>query len=291
MASSDWFKGTKLEGSTLGYLKTRKNAKLSSKWRHEKRPWMKLLTNARVAGKAPLAINNPHKTWNVKGMYHEESSGRISARPTVESIVISTTGTAGSMRKAEVKFKVYSYKQLRAAQLAFFIPGMSAIAAWGWTITQSGGAVSTNTKKIETAKSITDAYKEIISWTKKNKGCADAIVGQISDFNWTKSPGKGSDSKAFDCSITIESPTKAYLEQPCDPACGKNCGCPEGSEDEGISREVAGGWVKQCLKDQAESEMGANGMEGELWKNGAGVLLGTSVSFDSDYQGDAEPSA
>ena len=122
MASSDWFKGTKLEGSTLGYLKTRKNAKLSSKWRHEKRPWMKLLTNARVAGKAPLAINNPHKTWNVKGMYHEESSGRISARPTVESIVISTTGTAGSMRKAEVKFKVYSYKQLRAAP----IPG-----GWG----------------------------------------------------------------------------------------------------------------------------------------------------------------
>ena len=85
-------------------------------------------------------------------------------------------------------------------------------------------------------------------------------------------------------SKVLESPAKGFLEQPSDPPSAKKCGCAEGSEDEGESRETGGGWVKQALKDQAESEMG-NMDPGTLWKSGR-VVMGTSVSFDSDYQGD-----
>jgi len=280
--SNDWFKGTVLDSKVLSYLNTRKNSKQSSTWRHEKRPWMRLISGARVGGKEVMTIDNHSGFWNRSGMY-EEASGRITARPTIEKISISTTGTAGTMRKAEIEFKVYSYTQLKQAQLAFFIPGISVVALWGWTLKQDGGAVNTKCN-VSGQKSMTGVYKKLTEWVSSNDGCSDGLCGLVSDFEWTKATQGGADTKGFDCKITLESPAKGFLEQPADPPSAKHCGCAEGSEDEGDSRETGGGWVKQALKDQAESEMG-NMDPGTLWKSG-NIVMGTSVTYDSDYQGD-----
>jgi hypothetical protein len=285
MSDNAWFKGSLLETTVLEYLNQRRDNKQSHVWKHEKRPWMRLISNARVDGKEILQIDNNSSMWTRKGMY-EEDTGRILARPALEKISISTTGTAGTMRKAEISFKVYSFDQLKRAQLAFFVPGISVIAMWGWTIKQDGTPVNTNIKDIDSCKSMTDVYDKIVTWTEENDGCADAICGVVSDFEWSKAGQGGADSKGFECSITVESPSKAFLEQPIDPPCPKMCGCAEASEDEKDDKETAGGWVKQCLKDQAESEMGQKSMKGKLWKSPSGVFMGTSISFDSDYQGD-----
>tara|TARA_R110001592_G_scaffold146929_1_gene371188 strand:+ start:1477 stop:2334 length:858 start_codon:yes stop_codon:yes gene_type:complete len=282
---SEWFKGTLLKTKVLGYLNQRRDAKQSHKWRHEKRTWMRLMTNAQVKGKMGLTIDNNTSFWSRKGMY-EETSGKISAVPAIQKISISTTGTAGTMRKAEISFKVYSYNQLKAAQLAYFIPGISVIAMWGWTIKQDGGPVNTKIKSLQESSSLTEVYQKFESWVAQNDGCVDGICGLVSDFNWSKSLSGGADSQGFDCSITVESPSKGFLEQPADPPSGKLCGCPEGSEDEGDDKETAGGWVKQALKDQAESELSQDDMLGKLWKSSSGVVMGTAIEFDADYKGD-----
>ena len=279
----NWFKGTLLETTVLGYFDKRRQAGQAAKWRHEKRPWMRLFSNARVDGKKQLEIDNNANTWWRGGMY-EEDSGRISAMPTLEKIEISTTGTAGTMRKAEITFKVYSYNQLKAAQLAFFVPGISVVAMWGWTIKQDGGPVNTKIKSLDDSKSLREVYSKFNDWIDENDGCVDGICGLVSDFSWSKAGSGGADSQGFDCTITCESPAKGFLEQPADPPSNKICGCAEGSEDED-DKEAAGGWVKQCLKDQAESELSQEAMVGKLWKSG-NALLGTAIDFDADYQGD-----
>jgi hypothetical protein len=285
------FNGAGLDSENKKYLKQRADAKQGHAWKHEKRTFMQLYSNAREGGKVIGAdINNKSSRWNLSSMYKtgtfiEEEGGQIAAAPAIQSITITTTGTAGSMRKAEVKFKVYSYIQLKAAQKAFFVPGMSAVVLWGWNIKQDGTPVNPNIDIWKNGKSLLGVTRAIHSWQKANDGCVDGLGGLISDFGWSKTQGAGADSKGFDCNITLESPSKTYMAGTCQAPSNLACGCPNSSEDS--SKKARGGWVKQCLKDQAESEMGQKSMVGKVWKVG-GKMLGVSVKFDQDYQSDPE---
>mgnify|MGYP000108928530 CR=1 FL=1 len=285
--AKNWFNGGPIDTNTKRYLRERADAKQGHAWKHEKRTFMKLISNARSSGKAIGAdINNESSKWNLAGMYRtgtfmEEEGGSIAAAPAIQGITVSTTGTAGSMRRAEIKFKVYSYAQLKSAQKAFFIPGMSAVVLWGWNIKQDGTPVNPAVDVWKNGKSLLGITKAIHSWTKSNDGCTDGMGGLISDFKWSKSQGAGADSKGFDCSITLESPSKTYMAGTCQAPSNLECGCPGASEDAGA--KARGGWVKQALKDQAESEMSQKSMIGKAWKVG-GEILGVSIKFDQDFQ-------
>ncbi len=87
MSDNAWFKGSLLETTVLEYLNQRRDNKQSHVWKHEKRPWMRLISNARVDGKEILQIDNNSSMWTRKGMY-EEDTCRILARPALEKISI-----------------------------------------------------------------------------------------------------------------------------------------------------------------------------------------------------------
>jgi murein DD-endopeptidase MepM/ murein hydrolase activator NlpD len=236
-----------------------------------------------------MRISGDSDFWHREGMY-EEDSGQITARPTLESIKISTTGTAGTMRKAEITFKVYSFRQLQDAQLSFFIPGVSCTVLWGWTITQDGTPVNTNPDLgiKDGDVEVHNIYEKLSTWTSDNAGCVDGMVGVISNFEWSRAADGGAASgTAIECNITVESPAKAFLEQSASPPTGKDCGCTEGGEDNDAEEDkVKGGWVKQAIKDQAKFSMDQLG-SGTLWKNGD-KILGVSFSFDQKHEKDPD---
>jgi hypothetical protein len=283
---SNWFNGSILDSQTSGWLEERRKSSQASIWKQEKRSWITLQSGAREDGNTIGAdINAKSTKWNLKGIYKagtftEDNTGTISAAPSVTGVTSTTTGTAGSMRKAEVKFKVYSYAQLKKAQKAFFVPGMSAAVLWGWNIKQDGTPVNPNIVVYE-KKSIADITMKIHRWRKKNDGCTDGMCGVISDFKWSKTQGAGADSKGFDCSITIDSVSKSYVSGPVTVPTEMQCGCPPSSEDN--ESKARGGWIRQALKTQAESEMSQEEMIGKVWKNDKGVIMGVSANFDQDY--------
>ena len=289
IARKNWYNGVSLDGVVKGHLDIRKDSAWNSKWKQEKRPGMQLISNATIGGVDGMKITGDSDFWHREGMY-EENSGQITARPTLESIKISTTGTAGTMRKAEITFKVYSFVQLRDAQLSFFIPGVSVTALWGWTITQDGTPVNTNPNLGigEGKTSMSDIYEKLFLWSKEQAGCADGLIGVVSNFEWSRvADGGAASGTAIECQITLESPARAFLDQTTNPPTAKDCGCTEGSEDNDKAKDKAkGGHVKQALKDQAKATMNRLG-SGTLWKP-KDEILGVSFSFDQKYQNDED---
>ena len=116
--------------------------------------WMKLISNS-SAGLGE--ISGESNSWTPENMYREVD-GIIAAAPSLESLEITTTGTAGSMRRAKVKFKVYNTQQLRQAQQAFFIPGMSAVILWGWNMQSSGKSVSSSAHRLDCRRKVMGVY-------------------------------------------------------------------------------------------------------------------------------------
>ena len=276
------FNGGALTSKNIKIFESRAKRADSHAWKNERRSWMKMTSNS----SSPMTLNGSSTTWNQAGMYKEDSGGRITAAPTIESIDVKTTGTAGSMRRCTVKFKVHSYEQLKQAQKAFFIPGMSAVVTWGWNMKNDGSPINPDAG-VGSKTSLRTITQGIAKWVGKNDGNTDGLGGLISDFNWSKASGGGADSKGFDCSIQLESPSKTYMQGPIQiPSC-KGCGCPAQGEDGGA--KASGGWVKQAIKDQAESEMSVEGAEGAVWKSSSGAIMGFSIKFDQEYQ--AEPEA
>tara|TARA_R110000744_G_scaffold150098_2_gene263246 strand:- start:783 stop:1622 length:840 start_codon:yes stop_codon:yes gene_type:complete len=248
-------------------------------WKAEKRSWMKLVSNS---SQGLGTIDGFKSGWTVENMYREGDGGVIAAAPSIQSCDISTTGTAGSMRRAKVTFKVYSTKQLKDAQKSFFIPGMSVSILWGWNMESSGKSVSSSPKV--SGRSLHTIQTAINKWSKKEKGSCDGLVGLVSEFDWSKSAGGGADGKGYDCSITLESPAKTFMSGEVKIATPKNCGCQSGGDTNSAPK---GGWVKQALKNQAEAYMRAKG-PGATWSDSSGNKMGTSVKYDQEYDSDKD---
>tara|TARA_R100000322_G_scaffold133449_1_gene89472 strand:- start:2229 stop:3062 length:834 start_codon:yes stop_codon:yes gene_type:complete len=249
-----------------------------TKWKAEKRSWMKLISNS-SAGLGE--ISGESNSWTPENMYREVD-GIIAAAPSLESLEITTTGTAGSMRRAKVKFKVYNTQQLRQAQQAFFIPGMSAVILWGWNMQSSGKSVSSSPDVSGT--SLHTIQAKIKKWVVKSNGSCDGLVGLISEFDWSKSAGGGADGKGYDCTITMESPAKTFVAGEIKLPTPKSCGCQSGGESNSSPK---GGWVKQALKNQAEAFMRSKG-PGKVWKDSDGNKVGTSIKYDQEYDEDKD---
>lgn len=259
-------RGENLNAKIVKVLQERGKASYASPWKVEKRAWMKLRSNC---------IGNPYElyagvdSWTRDGMH--DTSGRIVPKAGLTGINVSTTGTAGTMRKVQVKFKCYSTEQLKELRKAYFIPGMSVVASWGWNIQTDGSAI-TQLDSSKFSAGMGHAQKSINDWIERNTYSVDACMGLISDFNWSFNSGDGS----FDCSITLQTPSSAYLTTSIDISSNKLCGCAS-SEDDEEAADGNGSWVKQAIKNQAEEMITKN----QKWKDG-NHYLGTAIQLDED---------
>ena len=259
--------GVSMPGESVSEINARGTASPASEWKVSKKPWMSLVSFS----SEPMLIAGYEKRTQAD-FYDKAASGRLVAKPTLNSVDVNSTGTNGSMRKGKVKFTLYSTEQLKEAQRSYFIPGLTALVQWGWNMQSDATPVTRLSNKSIT--SFSDGQQLVVDKIAANNGCMDAMLGIISDFNWSFDPS----SKSYTCEITLDSPGKAYISGPVDVANKGDAGCA-GKEDDDKG-DGSGNWMKVVLKDVAERNI----QENTPWKpNG---YCGGSVNLDEDAKED-----
>jgi GH24 family phage-related lysozyme (muramidase) len=128
--------------------------------------------------------------------------------PGIISATIEHAGTAGSLRIANIKFKVWNINQLNAIDALYFRLGYSCLLEWGHT-----SYLDNNTNKLVTIGSEinpldvfkNDLYKTkegiirgISDKRKKSYGNYDGLYGLISNYEWSQAT-----DGSYDCTIKL----------------------------------------------------------------------------------------
>jgi len=265
---------TKLNGSNLNdaivdILHARGNASAVSAWKVSKRPWMRLISNS----SAGMEIWNGSENWTVEGMH--ELSGRIVPKPSLTGIKVSSEGTMATMRKVTISFDLFSREQLVQAQKAFFVPGMSCIASWGWNIQTDGTPITHCPTAFEAGSGMAGATSAMNSWITENNYAVDGTYGLISDFQWSYN-GK---SNSYGASITLTAPARNYLSTGIGGGTKGPCGCKKSDgEDSDATENTNGPCTIQNLRDVAKEKIKA----GEAWNDPDGNFAGAGITMDTN---------
>jgi len=128
--------------------------------------------------------------------------------PGLTSVTIDTVGTLGSLRQANINFKVWNMNQLNIIEALYFRLGYSMLLEWGhtqfFTNARQGntlrGTFETNTYGINP---FIDQRKEIVQQeiarrSLKLSGNYDGMLGIVTNFNWSFNQEGG-----YDCSIRL----------------------------------------------------------------------------------------
>jgi GH24 family phage-related lysozyme (muramidase) len=156
-----------------------------------------------------LETNDPSRITNnsAYGLGGVEQFG-YRPMPGIISATIDHAGTAGSLRIANIKFKVWNINQLNAIDTLYFRLGYSCLLEWGHT-----SYLDNNTSKLVTLGSEinpldifnNDIYKTkegiirgISDKRKKSFGNYDGLYGLISNYEWSQA-----EDGSYDCSIKL----------------------------------------------------------------------------------------
>ena len=125
--------------------------------------------------------------------------------PGIISATVEHAGTAGSLRIANIKFKVWNRQQLDIIDTLYFRLGYSCLLEWGHT-----SYLKNNTGELETTILPLDIFNDSALKTKEGIalkisekrretfGNYDAMYGLISNYEWVQSTDGG-----YDCSIKL----------------------------------------------------------------------------------------
>lgn len=153
---------------------------------------------------------NLRKGIGPEGAYGMGGTEELGYRPMpgLTSVTVDTVGTLGSLRQANVNFKVWNMNQLNTIEALYFRLGYSMILEWGHTqfftnVSQGsnlGGTFTTNTYGIDP---FTNPRKEVIQQNIANRslklsGNYDGMLGIVTNFNWSFNQEGG-----YDCSIKL----------------------------------------------------------------------------------------
>lgn len=140
--------------------------------------------------------------------YHNYESLGFRPTPGIESVAVKSKGTYGTLREAEVNFKVWTLEDLEVMQALYLRPGYSILLEWGHSIQlQSSGEVGKLNTQIETYKkflrdNIDDPMltfeKELLKIAQDSDYNYDSFVGYVSNFNWSINEQGG-----YDCMVKI----------------------------------------------------------------------------------------
>jgi hypothetical protein len=126
--------------------------------------------------------------------------------PGITGVSIKTLGKLGSFRQAEVKFKALDKYQLDIIDMLYLRLGYTMFLEWGQTFYYQDG----NDTLQKSEDNFIDAFKkdltkdglrrEIANNIRKTEGNYDAMLGMVTNFNFTMTQDGG-----YDCSITLTS--------------------------------------------------------------------------------------
>ena len=126
--------------------------------------------------------------------------------PGITSVQIDTQGSLGSIRSANINFKVWDKAQLDVIDALYFKLGYTMFLEWGNTVYYKTGA-STISKsedlQIDPFSSIQNTKEQINSQIQRNirnsEGNYDGMLGLVTNFNFTFNQEGG-----YDCTLKIQ---------------------------------------------------------------------------------------
>jgi len=142
--------------------------------------------------------------------YHKYDGLGFRPIPGIESVNVTSKGTYGTLREAEVKFKVWDLDDLEVMNSLYLRPGYSVMLEWGHSVQLihdgDGNPSSLNTNITTYKKFLRDNLddpmltfeKELLQLSVDADYNYDSFVGYISNFNWSLR-----DDGGYDCSIKI----------------------------------------------------------------------------------------
>ena len=127
--------------------------------------------------------------------------------PGLTSVEIDTVGTLGSLRQANIQFKVWNINQLNVIEALYFRLGYSMILEWGHTQYYQNkgvgkqGTFVTNTYGLDLFSSKMrkeEVQQKISKLTYDSSGNYQGMLGIVSNFNWSMNQEGG-----YDCTVKL----------------------------------------------------------------------------------------
>ena len=140
--------------------------------------------------------------------YHKYESLGFRPTPGIESVNVKSKGTYGTLREAEVNFKVWTLEDLEVMQTLYLRPGYSILLEWGHSIqlssSENKGQLNSQitTYKKFLRDNIDDPMltfeKDLLELSQQSDYNYDSFVGYVSNFNWSLNEQGG-----YDCMVKI----------------------------------------------------------------------------------------
>jgi hypothetical protein len=145
------------------------------------------------AGLGGALSTNAYSTTNAFGEKH-----RLGIRPMagITGVSIKNKGAYGSLQEATVSFIAWDVRQLEELELLFMRPGYTVLLEFGWNYTKSiiPEYDILNKTDIELSKAFVEIYQKITN----SEGNYDALLGYVTNYNWS-----ARDDGGYDCTTTI----------------------------------------------------------------------------------------
>lgn len=126
----------------------------------------------------------------------------------IDSFQVQTQGAYGTLKKANIGFRVWSLEHLDAMEQLYFRPGFNVLVEYGSAayIDSSNSNLEVNTVEtsiaqeyISKTKSLEELQKDILKLEEDTSYNYSAFLGRILNFSWSYNTDGG-----FDCSIQIQ---------------------------------------------------------------------------------------
>jgi len=123
--------------------------------------------------------------------------------PGLTGVTIETTGRLGSLRQANIQFKVWNMNQLNVIEALYFRLGYSMLLEWGHTqYFENDGNFQRNAFGIDDpfieGKRKEQIQQDIAKRSRNTFGNYDGMLGIVSNFNWSMNQDGG-----FDCTVKL----------------------------------------------------------------------------------------
>jgi len=145
------------------------------------------------AGLGGAFSTNAYGTANASGEKY-----RLGIRPMagITGVSVKNKGAYGSLQEATVSFVAWDVRQLEELELLFMRPGYTVLLEFGWDFAKPiiPEYDILNKKDIE----LTEAFVEIYQKITDSKGNYDALLGYVTNYNWS-----ARDDGGYDCTTTI----------------------------------------------------------------------------------------
>jgi len=156
-------------------------------------------------------------------------------KPIVTGVDVKKQGELGTTRRATIKIIAFHDDDIEPLQKCYFIPGMSVMVEWGWSVTVDGGVVKELSPGVDTDIEVS---KKIRAHSEGHP-CYDGLQGIVTTFSFNLT-----EQNVWECSIEITAAAENILEVSAENMeCSKDCARKSKEDEKKPAKAHSGLWT------------------------------------------------